>query len=110
MNTVNETVDLINVLASVVDDSQTENVGDGILGITIDSLGTRVQLGTTSFLESFVPKYYDVENDNGYEYPYTLTNEVDGVKFFTIFDDSELAEIEKTYPKHYQYISEGASL
>lgn len=111
MNIVNETVDLINSLFSVVDDSQKGAGHGGILGITINgTTGGQVQMDTPEFLKSFSEKNYDAKLETFDEYPYHLSIEVEDVKFYTIFCHAEFSSLEESHPEHYEYIGQAVLL
>ncbi|PID15567.1 hypothetical protein CSV63_07235 [Sporosarcina sp. P34] len=107
MNLVDETTDLINRLASIVEDNREEQGYAGILRITIDNdLGNQVQMDTPEFLKSFPVKNYDAKMETFEEFPYHLSIDVEGVKFFTMFCHQEFAGLEESHPEHYEYIAQ----
>lgn len=111
MNLINETTDLINRLASIADDSR-EGLGyGGIMGIIIDDVtGNQVQMDVPVFLNSFPVKNYDAKMETFEEFPYHLSIEVEGVKFFSIFCHQEFASLEVSHSEHYEYIAQAVLL
>lgn len=111
MNLINKTTDLINRLASIVDDSREDRGYAGILRITIDNdLGNQVHIDTPDFLKSFPERNYDAKMETFEEFPYNLSTELEGVKFFSIFCHQEFASLEESHPEHYEYISQAVLL
>lgn len=111
MNLIDETTDLINQLASIVDDSREDRGYAGILRITIDNdLGNQVHMDTPEFLNSFPVKNYDAKMETFEEFAYHLSIEVEGVKFFSIFCHQEFASLEESHPEHYEYIAQAVLL
>lgn len=107
MNLIDETTDLINRLASIVDDSREDRGYGGILCITIDNnLGNQVHMGAPVFLNGFPERNYDVRMETFKEFPYHLSIEVEGVKFFSVFCHQEFAGLEESHPEHYEYIAQ----
>lgn len=106
MNLVDETADLVNRLASIVDDSTTEEKHGGIMRIEIDESIARVLMSENLFLQSFPQRIYDVGFRNvSNRYPYELKSELDGVRFIAIMGAKDVLALKDTHPDHFEYIS-----
>lgn len=107
MNLINETTDLINRLASIMDDSEINDKYGGIMGIDINSTGAQVHMSGKLFLQSFDAKHYDVIcNNHVNEYPYELKREIDGVLYFAVMGPAKVLALKDTHPQHFNYITE----
>ena len=66
----------------------------GIFDVEV-AIGRDVFMKANSFIKIFGDDYIVTERDCE-NYPYKLSQEVDGVKFHTITNDKKLAKVEKT--------------
>lgn len=95
---MNELIDLVQRVHSIVDESKYD-----IEGVHISDQQLRVDISALYFLSEF--DSYDFRNRDSENFPYGLSTEIDGVKFDTIMSAADVADLEKTMPEQFAFIS-----